>query len=353
MKLRIIIGLAVVVILFFIKYFFFPSQSIKDGKKEAQNGTPPKTNVSAFVIQTEPLDNITYASGTILANEEVQLQAELSGKIVRLNFQEGSKVSKGKLLVKLNDADLQANYKKLELQLGLASDKMTREEKLLAIGGISQEGFDNIKNQYDIIKTDLDFAKAQIAKTEIRAPFDGIVGLRNISEGAYVTSSTTIASVQQTNPVKIDFYIPERYARKIESGDKILFTIEGNKQEISGEVYAIEPKINLETRTVQIRAICPNADGKIFAGAFAKVQLNLGIIEDAIMIPTEAVIPDLKGKKVIKLNNGITEFVTVVTELRTNSKVQIIEGLAKGDTIITRGIMQLKPGSFVNITDLK
>jgi membrane fusion protein, multidrug efflux system len=353
MKLRIIIGLAVVVILFFIKYFFFPSQSTKDGKKEAQNGVPPKTNVSAFVIQTEPLDNITYASGTILANEEVQLQAELSGKIVRLNFQEGSKVSKGKLLVKLNDADLQANYKKLELQLGLANDKMTREEKLLAIGGISQEEFDNIKNQYDVIKTDLDFAKAQIAKTEIRAPFDGIVGLRNISEGAYVTSSTTIASVQQTNPVKIDFSIPERYARKIEPGDKILFTIEGNKQEISGEVYAIEPKINLETRTVQIRAICPNADGKIFAGAFAKVQLNLGIIEDAIMIPTEAVIPDLKGKKVIKLNNGITEFVTVVTELRTNSKVQIIEGLAKGDTIITRGIMQLKPGSFVNITELK
>jgi membrane fusion protein, multidrug efflux system len=345
--------LVLVGILLGAKFLFFPSQSLSNEKKGGLVFGGVATNVAVYIVKAEKLSNKVYASGTILANEEVALQSELSGKITRLNFQEGGKVSKGQLLVKINDADLQANYKKLQLQHSLAEERMQRQEKLLVISGISQEEFDISKNQTNVIKVEMEFEMAQIAKTEIRAPFDGIIGLKKVSDGAYVTPTVTIATIQQINPIKIDFSISERYANSVKKGDELLFILDGNQQEIKGEVYAIEPKIDMATRTVQIRAICTNSQNDIYPGAFAKVQLDLGDIDKAIMIPTETIVPDLKGKKVYRIKNGLAEFITVITGLRTDSEIQIEEGLSIGDTIITKGIMQLKPGSAVKITEIK
>jgi membrane fusion protein (multidrug efflux system) len=352
---NIIIIAVVICILLIAKHFFFPALSpdavdLKGGKP---SGAAPKSNVSAYVLKSEKLNNEVYASGTIIANEEVQLQPELSGKIIQINFQEGSKVSKGQLLVKINDSDLQASYKKLQLQYALADQKIQRQKQLLAINGISQEEFDISQNQYNAIKADIDFASAQIAKTEIKAPFDGIIGLKNVSEGAFVSTNTVIASVQQIDPVKIDFSVSERYSSLVKKGDKLSFTVEGNDKALAGLVFAIEPKIDLATRTVQIRAICPNPNEVIYPGAFAKVQLQLNDIDSALMVPTEAIIPDLKGKKVYRIKNGQAESVKVITGLRTDEKIQITNGLAAGDTIITRGIMTIKPGASVKITELK
>jgi membrane fusion protein (multidrug efflux system) len=177
--------------------------------------------------------------------------------------------------------------------------------------------------------------------------------LKSVSEGAYVTPSSLIASIQQIDPVKIDFSISERYSSIVKKADKLKFTIEGNKQNYTGQVYAVEPKIDLTTRTLQVRAICPNPKGDIYPGAFARVSLALSDIDSALMIPTEAVIPDLKGKKVFRIKNGQAESVKVITGLRTDAKIQIVEGLSIGDTIITRGIMQLKNGSTVRVTELR
>lgn len=335
-----------------IKFVYFPSESSKGENKPASKGAMP-SNVVAYVVKVEKLSNNVYASGTVMANEEVQLQPELSGKIIQLNFQEGSRVSKGQLLVKINDADLQANYKKLQLQLSLADEKQQRQKKLLAINGISQEEFDVSQNQYNVIKAELEFASAQIAKTEIKAPFDGVIGLKNVSEGAYVNQSTVIASIQQINPVKIDFSISERYASIAKKGDNLEFSIDGLDGNFKGEVFAIEPKIDMATRTLQVRAICANSKNEIYPGAFAKVKLALSDIDSAMMIPTEAIIPDLKGKKVYRIKNGVAESVKVITGLRNDSQIQITDGLSIGDTIVTRGIMQLKPGASVRITELK
>ncbi len=357
MKLKNIIIIALIIsLLVGIKIFFFPSEGAepdaKGGGKSGGKGGPV-SNVSAYLLKVEKLNNEVYASGTIMANEEVQLQPELSGKIILLAFKEGSKVSKGQLLVKINDSDLQANYKKLQLQYKLAEEKLGRQKKLLDINGISQQEFDVLQSEYQVVKADMDFATAQIAKTEIRAPFDGVVGLKNVSEGAYVAPAVIIASIQQINPVKIDFSISERYSSVVKVGDKLSFSIEGNDKKLIGEVFAIEPKIDMTTRTVQVRAICKNPQGDIYPGAFARVQLSLNDIDAALMIPTEAVIPDLKGKKVYRIKNGSAESVKVIAGFRTDEKIQITSGLSAGDTIITRGIMSLKPGSKVKVTDFK
>lgn len=353
---NIVIIVIVIGVLLGVKFLFFPSESSergsKGGGKPGGSGAPP-ANVSAYVLKIEKLSNEVYATGTIMANEEVQLQSELSGKIIQINFQEGSKVSRGQLLVKINDADLQANYKKLLLQHKLAEERLSRQKQLLAINGISQEEFDILQSEYNVVKADMDYATAQIAKTEIKAPFDGVVGLKNVSEGAYVSPSVIIAGIQQINPVKIDFSISERYSSIVKKGDKLTFSIEGNDQQFTGEVFAVEPKIDMTTRTVQVRALCPNPKGDIYPGAFARVQLALNDIDSAFMIPTEAVIPDLKGKKVYRIKNGQAEFVKIITGLRTDEKIQVTEGLAAGDTVITRGIMSLKPGSKVKVTELK
>lgn len=352
MKIKnILIIVCVLGALIAVKFFLFPSHSGTNFSPKQSKGVA--NIVSAFVIKAEKLENAIFASGTILANEEAELKPEIAGKIIQLLLKEGSSVTKGELLVKINDADFQAQLKKNQLEKDLSETQLKRKQELLKINGISQEDFEVIQNKVNTIKADMEYLQSQIAKTEIRAPFNGLVGLKNVSEGAYVTVGTVIATIQQINPVKIDFSISERYSDVVKKGDKVAFTIEGNRKSYIGEVFAIEPRIDVTTRTLRVRAICPNSDGTIYPGAFARVQLSLNAINDAIMIPTEAIIPDLKGKKVYRINNGKAEFVKVETGLRTEAKIQITDGLVFGDTIITTGIMQLKPGAAVKITEIK
>lgn len=350
LKSLVIIILAIV-ILVGIKFLFFPSEDAGSNSKQNSKGGAP-ANVIAFVVHSKALANDVYGTGTVLANEEVQLQSETAGKILQINFQEGNRVSKGQLLVKINDADLKASLNKTGLQLKLAEEKLKRQKQLLAINGISQEEFDVSQNQCDVLKAEMDIVTAQIAKTEIKAPFDGVVGLKNVSEGAFVTSNTVVATIQQINPVKIDFSVAEHYSSVVKQGDKVSFSV-NNHSGYDGYVYAIEPKIDPLTRTIQVRARCNNPKNDIYPGAFAKVNLYLNDIDSALMIPTEAVIPDLKGKKIFKIKNGKAIPQKVIIGLRNDTQVQITDGIADGDTIVVRGIMQLKPETPVKITEIK
>ena len=349
MKLKnLIIAVIVIAILIGMKFIFFPNDSGKPMQAKGKGGAMP-ASVTAYIVKAENLTNDILASGTILANEDVQLQPELSGKILQLNFKEGSKVSKGDLLVKINDADFQAQYKKLEIQYSLAEETLKRQKQLLAISGISQQDFDQAQNAVNSIKADMDFATAQILKTEIKAPFNGVIGLKSVSDGAFVSPSTIIASIQQIDPVKVDFSIPERYIYFIQKGATVIFSIEGINQKFKGSVFAIEPKIDLATRTVRVRAICENSKNTIYPGAFANLTVLLDDINNAMLVPTEAIMPDISGQKVFVLKNGKAMYARVETGIRTDSKIQITKGLAVGDTVITTGIMQLKPDSFVKI----
>ena len=322
--------------------------------EESTNGSGVKSAgplpVSAHITKYEVLDNKVLTTGTVLANEEVDLKSEVNGKITKILFHEGSYVNEGDLLVKINDADLQAQLQSAKSRLELQKDTEYRQKQLLEKEAISQEDYDMTANQLQVNQAEVELIKAQIDKTEIRAPFSGIVGLKNVSEGSFVNNSTVIASLQNINPIKIDFSIPERHSSMVEVGDEINFTISGNNKKYIGKVYAIEPKIDPVTRTLQIRALCSNTGREILPGSFASVELVLKKIENAILVPSEALIPDIQGQKIFVYRNGIATPQQVETGIRTDKTVQLTSGVSEGDTIITSGMLQLRPGAPVKIS---
>lgn len=307
--------------------------------------------VKAHILKAQKLDNNVITNGTVLANESVELKSETSGKVVKIYFKEGSRVKKGDLLLKINDEELQAQLLRAKSALKLAQENFGRQHALYEKQGISKQALDAAQNDLNSKSADLALIKAQIDKTEIIAPFDGQIGLKYVSEGSFVNSSSTIASLQDIDPIKIDFSIPEKYAGYVNRGDRITFTVSGNKKNFTGKVFAIEPQIDQETRTLKLRAIAPNAKGEILPGSFADVTLILKEINDALMVPTQSIIPILKGQKVYLYKNGVVSQSEVEVGIRTDTQVQLTGGVSAGDTVITTGVLQIMPGVPVKITD--
>jgi membrane fusion protein, multidrug efflux system len=308
--------------------------------------------VRAVKLASQSFSNRIFTTGSVIANEEVQLRPESSGRITGLTLDEGRSVRKGDLLVKINDADLKAQLHRTELQLELAQLREERQKNLLQNRAIAQEDYDVALNQVNTIKAEIELIKAQIDKTEIRAPFDGVIGLRNVSEGSYISPNTIIATLQDFSTVKIDFSIPERYAAYIRAGDKISFTRQGSDQRYEGTIMAIEPRIDQATRTLLLRAEAPNPGRAIIPGAFAEIQFQLREIPNAIMVPSESVIPELGGNSIFILRDGVASRRSILTGTRTETLVQVLDGLADGDTILTTGILQLREGMPVRVTEL-
>jgi len=307
--------------------------------------------VKAHIVSLESLSNSVFTTGTILANEEVELRSEISGKITRILFKEGSFVSKGDLLIKINDADLQAQLRRAESKVKLSEEKELRQRQLRDGNLISQEEYDNTLGELNVNQADYDLIKAQIDKTEIRAPFSGLIGLRSVSEGSYVTTANVIARLQNFNSLKVDFSIPERYFSSVQKGDELEFKISGSNQNFKAKVYAIEPKIDPGTRTLQIRAVCNAAYKELIPGAFANVELALKQTTNAILIPTVSIVPELKGQKVFLYKSGIVIPQIVELGVREATRVQVTSGLSEGDTVITSGILQIRPKSKVKISE--
>lgn len=306
--------------------------------------------VSGVIVTSSPLDNIVLSSGTVLASESVDLASEIAGRVDRISFKEGAHVKKNDLLIKINDDDLQAQLKKTELQIQLASEQSDRQKRLLETNNTSKEQYDIALNLVSTLKADRENLLVSIRKREIRSPFDGIIGLRYVSEGSYATPSTRIASIQKINPLKVDFAVSEKYAGKVRVGDLVKFHSDETSQEFSGRVYAIEPEIEPTTRTVQLRAMCENKGEAIFPGSYVHVELRLKQPGGALMVPTQAIIPVLKGQTVLLKKNGKVVTVAVKTGIRTPTAIQITDGISAGDTVLTTGILQLRPGMPVNVT---
>lgn len=320
-----------------------------DKKVDESKGKPKSITVTGVVLSPRDMENKIRTTGTVIANEEVEIRSETAGRIITINFAEGSNVSKGQLLGKIDDCELQAQLKKLQLEEKLAKDDVYRKEKLLELKAVSQEEYDISKNQLGIVQTGIDLVQAQIAKTEIYAPFSGKVGLRYISPGGFISSSTLIARLQQTDPVKIDFSIPEKYRSKIHVGSVIQFEVDGVDSTFAGRVYAIEPKIDPSSRNVPVRAICSNGGNQLVPGAFAKVQVLLDKITDALVVPSEAVIPQIDGEKVFIVKNGKVKSIIIQTGIRTDREVEATQGVQTNDTVVTSGLLQVKEGMEVKV----
>jgi membrane fusion protein, multidrug efflux system len=319
--------------------------------RPGSGGRSAGMTVSGMIVSSQPLDNVVNSSGTVLASESVDLSAEAAGTVVAILFKEGAHVKKNDLLVKLNDDDLQAQLKKTGLQIQLAAELAERQKQLLENNNTSREQYDIALNTLATLRADSANLIASIRHREVRAPFDGIIGLRYVSEGSYFVPATTrVASIQKINPLKVDFAIPEKYAGKVRVGDLVKFHSDESNLEFGGKVYAIEPEIEATTRTVQLRAMCENKGETIFPGGYVHVELRLKEPGGALMVPTQAIVPVLKGQTVLVRKNGVVVSVAVKTGIRTPSVIQVTDGLSAGDTVITSGILQLRPGMPVNVT---
>jgi membrane fusion protein (multidrug efflux system) len=299
-------------------------------------------NVSGFLIKPARMSELINSSGTLYPDEEVELSFETSGKIVGINFTEGTRVKKGDLLAKINDKPLQAQLQKLQAQKKLVEEKEFRQRSLLEKDAISQESYDQIVTELQTIEADINLINARIAETELRAPFDGIIGLRYISEGAYASPSTKIARLIKMSPIKLEFSIPERYMGEVNIGYPVTFKIDGSNNNYEANVYAVDPKIEMNTRSIVIRALYPNKNEELKSGRYASVTLLLSKIENTIAIPTEALVPEMEGELVYVYRKGRASVVRVNTGLRTESLIQVTSGLKFGDTVLTTGILQLR-----------
>jgi len=317
--------------------------SCKEKKQESSPTSAPRpVEVKAVIASPKMMENRIFSTGNILANEEVEIRAEVPGRVVSINFQEGSMVRKGELLVKINDSELQAELKKLLLDEKLAQDDVFRKEKLLELKAVSQEELDISRSQLGVIQAEIELVKARLEKTGIYAPFSGRVGLRYISPGGYISSSMLIARMQQTDPIKIEFNVPEKYINSIATGMDITFTVAGSDSLFTGTVYAIESRIDPSTRAFTVRARCQNQGGLLTPGAFSKVNIILEKVPDAIVLPSDAFIPDIKGEKVMVVRNGKAVTAYVTTGIRTENEVQVIDGINPMDTVILSGLLQVR-----------
>ncbi|MGC4034635.1 MAG: efflux RND transporter periplasmic adaptor subunit [Chitinophagaceae bacterium] len=307
--------------------------------------------VDGYVVKTQSLGDNVEVPGTLIANESTEIHPEISGRIVQLNVSEGKNVAKGVLLAKLYDGDLQATLKKLKVQLQIANQNEQRSSQLLKIQGISQQDYDASLLNVNNIKADIEITEATIIKTEIRAPFSGKVGLKNISMGAFVTPTTIVATIQQTDILKLDFSVPEKYTSQIKTGQLVNFSTEGNTKKYTAKIMATESGVSQNTRTLMIRAVVQNKENLV-PGVFAKVVLDFDPDPNAIVIPTQAVIPQARGKKVIIYQDGIAKFTDVTTGLRDSSFVQITSGLKAGDTVVTTGLLSVRPDAKIGLNKL-
>lgn len=310
-------------------------------------------NVNALVIRFQPMTDEIYTNGNLLPDEEVDLSFETSGKITEINFTEGAQVKKGQLLAKVNDKPLQAQLKKLEAQLKLAQDRVFRQNALLVKDAVSKEAYEQVKTDLAALNADIELVKANIAQTELRAPFDGVIGLRLVSEGAYASPNTVVAKLTKISPIKIDFSVPERYARQIVKGTPLTFTVEGKLQEFHATVYATESKVDPVTRTLPIRARYENSNGALLPGRYANVRIRMNEIPRAIAVPSEAIVPEMGIDKVFLYKSGKVQPVEVKKGLRTDALVQIVSGLQPGDTLITSGTLQLRTGLDVVLDEIE
>lgn len=314
-----------------------------------QRSGPSAPVVRVMEIQPTTLNDRLRLTATLLAEDSVNLRAETAGMVTEILFDDGSSVEKGALLVKIKDDELQAQRRAKLLDIELARIQANRQERLLRSESTTQEAFDEARIRLETMQVDLDLIDARIKKTEIRAPFNGRIGLRQVSIGTYLEPTTVVTSIQAVDPLKMDVAIPERFLPRVRVGMDLKFRIEGFDREFVGKINALDPRINDATRTITARAIIDNSHRMLLPGGFASVELALNLVEDAIMVPSTAILPDLESITVYLVEDGKAVSRQIKTGIRTRNSIQVTEGLEYGETLITAGLQRLRNGIAVTI----
>jgi membrane fusion protein (multidrug efflux system) len=339
-------------------YGYFQLMPRQNEELAIADATPVKSNkkileVTAKILEPKLLTDEILTVGKLVPDEEVQLTFETSGKITHINFKEGTFVKKGELLAKVNDRTLQAQLSRLTAQVKLAEDRVYRQSTLLKRDAVSQEAYEQVKTDLATLKAEIEMVEANIALTELRAPFDGVIGLRGVSVGSYASPSVVVAKLTKISPIKVEFAVPEHYADDVQIGYNVEFTLPGELDKFHAKVYAKESMIDPETHTLKIRALYSNTQGAALAGRYASVNLEKQRIENALTVPSESIVPEMGVDKIYLYKGGKAQPVTVQVGIRTDKDVQIVSGLNKGDTVIVSGTLQLRTGLPVVLDNIE
>jgi membrane fusion protein (multidrug efflux system) len=305
-------------------------------------------SVDISIISNQSVPKLIEVNGSVISSDFVELRPEINGRVTFLQIPEGKVVSAGTVLVKLNDADLQAQLEKIKVQLELAQTNEQRNKQLLSIKGINQSDYDVSLQQVKSYKADMAYTQSLIDKTVIKAPFSGQLGLRQISLGAFINTATTVVTLQKTDDLKIDFTVPELHKNLVKVGTKVLVESIGEEaSKFEANIVAIEPQIIASSRNLKVRA---TVKGKLLPGSFTKIYLSdLDDKASSIMVPSNIIIPDSKSKQIVVVKNGQAKFINVETGYRTQTAVEITKGLQVGDSVVVAGMLFVKDGSKLKI----
>jgi membrane fusion protein (multidrug efflux system) len=317
--------------------------SCGEEKADLKAQKAPVVTVDVVELKAGEVARSIAIPGSVIPNEQVDVYSEVAGRIQRIAFKEGQHVSKGTVILQVDSDILKAQKAQLLVEQDLAEKDEARKRSLYQGKGISLQDYEVSQSALADAKARLDLLNVQISKATIRAPFSGKIGLRHVSEGAFISTSTLITSIVQENPVKIEFSVPEKYARNVKVGQVIEFKTDGDSKTYSGKVYAFEPRIDEGTRMMTVRASLPNP-GNLIAGSFVSINYDMGKEENAFMVPSESIVPVLKGQKIFVVRNGSVEEIPVEIGIRTPEKVQIIGALKEGDQVLISGLLAVRAG---------
>ncbi len=323
-------------------------------KQEApkQNNGPQSVSVDVIIASPQTISNSVEANGNVVANEYVELHPEVSGRLVYLNVPEGTKVQQGTVIARINDADLQAQLSKTKVALDLAQKTEERLRKLLAVNGVNQADYDIALNAVNGYKADLVYTQSLIDKTVLKAPFTGVIGLRQVSLGAYLSPTIVIATMQQLDKIRVDFTLPEEYSSMIKKGNMVDVQIDAASSKTGkAVVIATEPQVNTATRNLKVRALLK--DGKVNPGAYVKVYIAANKNQKSILIPTNSIIPDDKNKQVVLVKGGKAAFVNVETGARQANNIEVVKGIKEGDSVVVSGLLFARPKSQLKVRKVK
>jgi membrane fusion protein, multidrug efflux system len=339
-----------VVLIIAIAMFSSCKSKKKETKTTSQANQP--TIVDVLVVTPKTIPNTIEANGSVVAGEYVEIRPEVSGRLTYLNIAEGSRVSKGAVIARINDADLRAQLNKVRVQLSLAQTTVERYQKLLDIQGINRADYDVAVNQVNSLRADLGILQADVAKTVIRAPFSGVVGLRQVSNGAYVSPQTLLATLQQLGSIRIDFTLPESYGNIVKRGATVVVETDGNGgAKRRATIIAVEPQVSTATRNVMVRARLLDPAG-VNPGSFVKVYIDAGE-ESGMLVPANAIIPDARAKRVVVVDGGKAKFVDIQTGVRQTGAVQVTGGLNPGDSVVVSGVLFARPNAPLKVRSVK
>jgi membrane fusion protein (multidrug efflux system) len=311
----------------------------------AQNRGQGEIPVETAAVTSAPLSERVTAVGSLISNESITARPEVAGRVVEIGFEEGQPVKKGDVLIKLDDALPRATVAEAEARLELAKRNFKRTEELFSNEIATGRSRDEARSNLDISTATVELAKVKLNQYQIIAPFDGIAGLRQVSIGDYISSGEDLFNLESLNPIKVDFRIPERFLAAIHAGQAIEISVDAySGHNFKGEVYAIDPKIDAEGRSIVIRARIPNEELLLRPGLFARVALILEVKPKALSVPEQAIVPRGQSQFVFRVIEGKAKETEVRLGTRRGGQVEIIEGLSDGDVVVTAGQQKIRDG---------